>query len=258
LSAPTGYVIVIPARYDSQRLPGKLLLEVQGKPLLEHVWKRAGESGASQVVIATDDDRILHAAQRFGARVEMTASSHRSGSDRIAECAAAMGWDREQIIVNLQGDEPLMPPDCLDQVAKLLETRPDADVATLYAEIESDEDVHNPNVVKVVAAANGQALYFSRSAIPAARDFATVGQAMRSGLRWRRHVGLYAYRRQALDWFSTAQATPLECAEKLEQLRFLEGGRQIVLGSALKPIPAGVDTPDDLERIRRLIKDKTL
>ncbi len=255
MSQTPDYVIVIPARFASERLPGKMLLEVSGRSLLEHTWRRALDSAAGQVVIATDNNQIHSVATAFGAEVVMTASSHRSGSDRIAECARIQGWKEDQVIVNLQGDEPLMPAECLDQVASLLGAHPDTDVATLYALVASAAEVNNPNVVKVVARHDGHALLFSRSGIPVARDFNDVAEAMSSGIKWRRHLGLYAYRRRALDWFAKTPATPLEMAEKLEQLRFLECGRRIVLARARMDIPPGVDTQADLDRVRDIISE---
>jgi 3-deoxy-manno-octulosonate cytidylyltransferase (CMP-KDO synthetase) len=249
----TDFVIVIPARYASQRLPGKLLQDVNGRPLIEHVWRRAMESAARQVLIATDDERIDEAARRFGAQSVMTGADHSSGTDRIAECAALQGWSEDQLIVNLQGDEPLMPPECLTQVAGLLASDPAAGAASLYATIEAAKEASDPNVVKVVTDQGGRALLFSRSTIPHARDFATVVEAMGTGLRWRRHVGLYAYRLAALDWFARTAPTPLEETEKLEQLRFLEHGRHIVLAEATVDIPPGVDTQEDLARVRALL-----
>jgi 3-deoxy-manno-octulosonate cytidylyltransferase (CMP-KDO synthetase) len=244
------YHIVIPVRLASQRLPGKPLLEIAGKPMIEWVWRRAQAAAAASVVIATDTPAIAEAAAGFGATAVLTADSHTSGSDRIAECADRQGWDDATLIVNLQGDEPLMPPACLDQVAALLATDCSADVASLHWPIEDASEVTDPNVVKVVVAADGSALYFSRSAIPHARDFADAAAAMREGVVWHRHVGLYAYRAGALRAFAAMTATPLEQTEKLEQLRFLESGRRLVMARAIEPIPAGVDTPEDLRRVR--------
>ncbi|MDX1698723.1 MAG: 3-deoxy-manno-octulosonate cytidylyltransferase, partial [Thiohalobacterales bacterium] len=187
-----GYVIVIPARYASERLPGKMLLDLCGKPLLQHTWERAIGSAAAEVVIATDDERIEAAARGFGARVVMTSGDHRSGSDRIAECARLMSWSEDRVVVNLQGDEPLMPASCLDQVAEVLGSDPEAQVSTLYREIQDPADVRNPNVVKVVAGVGGEALLFSRSAIPHARDFESMDAAAATGIRWLHHLGLYA------------------------------------------------------------------
>jgi len=155
------YHIVIPARYASERLPGKILLDLAGKPLIQHVWQRATESSAESVVIATDDQRIVDVAREFGAKVVLTRSDHQSGSDRIAECADQLGWPDEQLVVNLQGDEPLMPASCLEQVARLLDQSPDCEVASLYWPISEAEEVLNPNAVKVVIASDDRALYFT-------------------------------------------------------------------------------------------------
>ena len=247
-----AYHIVIPARMASQRLPGKPLLDIAGKPLIEWVYQRACASAAQSVVIATDDQAIARAAAAFGARVVMTSSEHRSGSDRIAECAELLSWTEDTLVVNLQGDEPLMPSACLDQVAALLDTHHRADVASLYWPITAADEVSDPNAVKVVTAADGNALYFSRSVIPHPRDANDIGAALDAGLAWRRHIGLYAYRVSALRAFTTTPPGPLETAEKLEQLRFLESGRRIVMAEAIESIPAGVDTPRDLLRVRKL------
>jgi 3-deoxy-manno-octulosonate cytidylyltransferase (CMP-KDO synthetase) len=248
------YNIVIPARMASQRLPGKPLLGIAGRSLIEHVYRRACCASAQKVVIATDDKQIFEVARGFGADVIMTADDHTSGSDRIAECAAQLGWGDEQLIVNLQGDEPLMPAACLDQVAAMLAADPDADVASLYWPLESSEEITNPNVVKVVTGQGGHALYFSRSVVPFPRNWDNVEAALQSGINWQRHVGLYAYRAGALRAFTAMQATPLESVEKLEQLRFLESGRKIRMAQACQFIPAGVDTAHDLERVRNVIE----
>jgi 3-deoxy-manno-octulosonate cytidylyltransferase (CMP-KDO synthetase) len=248
------YRIVIPARMASERLPGKPLLPVAGRPLLEHVWRRACESAATGVVIATDAAEIQAAAEAFGARVIMTDPRHPSGSDRIAECIGRMQWDDDTLVVNLQGDEPLMPAACLDQAAALLHRDPTADVASLFWPIEEAADVADPNVVKVVTAADGAALYFSRSPIPHARGAGGIEAALLAGMTWRRHIGLYAYRAGALRAFTSLSPTPLETAERLEQLRFLETGRRIVMAQAVEPVPGGVDTPSDLARVRKLLE----
>jgi len=245
-----GYHIVIPARMASQRLPGKPLADVAGMPLIRRVHERATESAAGSVVIATDSHEILDVAKSFGATAVMTASGHQSGSDRIAECADLLGWPDHAVVVNLQGDEPQMPAACLDQVAGLLERTPGAEVASLCRPIEDAREVLDPNVVKVVMSQDGLALYFSRSPIPYARDFTGVDEALDKGTAWYRHVGVYAYRVGALRAFTSMAPTPLELTEKLEQLRFLESGRRIALAPACEPIPAGVDTPADLQRVR--------
>jgi 3-deoxy-manno-octulosonate cytidylyltransferase (CMP-KDO synthetase) len=251
----TDYRIVIPARMASERLPGKPLLSIAGRSLIEHVYRQACLSGAGGIVIATDDRKIHDTAEDFGAEVLMTSPTHQSGSDRIAECADRLGWADDLLIVNLQGDEPLMPPACLDQVAELLAGDPDADVASLYWPLDNVEEIDNPNVVKAVLDRSGHALYFSRSVVPYPRNWPDTGEALVSGIAWKRHIGLYAYRAGALRAFAAMQATPLESAEKLEQLRFLESGRRIRLERACAFIPAGVDTPADLERVRNVLSD---
>ena len=251
------YNIVIPARMASQRLPGKPLLAIAGRPLIEHAYRRACCASVQKVVIATDDRQIFEVARGFGADVIMTSQAHQSGSDRIAECADRLGWGDEQLIVNLQGDEPLMPAACLDQVATVLAADPDADVASLYWPLDSSEEITNPNVVKVVTGQSGHALYFSRSVVPFPRNWDSVEAALQSGIKWQRHVGLYAYRAGALRAFTAMQATPLESAEKLEQLRFLESGRKIRMAQACQFIPAGVDTEQDLDRVRNAIEEES-
>lgn len=237
----------------SQRLPGKPLAMIAGHSLLEHVWRRARKTLANSVVIATDSEEILETARNFGAIAVMTDSGHASGSDRIAECADLQGWDDQTLIVNLQGDEPLMPPACLEQAAGLLQADPGADVASLYWPIETNAEAIDPNVVKVVLDQQGAALYFSRAVIPFPRSLSgTVDAQARPGA-WKRHIGLYAYRAGALRAFARMQATPLESLEKLEQLRFLESGRRIVMAQAREFIPAGVDTPEDLQRVRDVL-----
>ena len=252
----SAYHIVIPARFASERLPGKVLLDLAGQPLLQHVWQRAIESSAESVIIATDDERIVVAAKAFGARVLLTRSDHQSGSDRIAECASQLGWPDDHLVVNLQGDEPLMPAACLDQVAALLDQRADCQVASLYWPVTEADEVKNPNVVKVVTDSDNRALYFSRSPIPYARSFADINAAIAAGVEWKRHLGLYAYRLAALRRYTTSKPTPLERAERLEQLRMMEQGGQIAMARACEFIPAGIDTPDDLERVRQILNVK--
>lgn len=254
----SAYHIVIPARYASERLPGKVLLDLAGRSLLEHVWQRAGESSAESVVIATDDERIVSVAEAFGAQVVLTSPDHQSGSDRIAECAAFLNWPDEQLVVNLQGDEPLMPSACLDQVAALLDEQPDCEVASLYWPITEADEVVNSNAVKVVTDSKGRALYFSRAPIPFARSFASITDAMESGIEWKRHLGLYAYRLEALRRYTSCSPTPLEKSERLEQLRIMEQGGRIAMAQASEFIPAGIDTPQDLHRVRCLIESKQL
>jgi len=250
------YAVVIPARFESQRLPGKALLDIAGKPLLQHVWECAVQSSATQVIIATDHADIMTAAQGFGAEVIMTSAKHASGSDRIAECVAKLNWSDDQLVVNLQGDEPLMPPECLAQVARLLSTDAVADAASLYWPIENEDELTDPNTVKVVLNQLGHALMFSRSPIPFSRQFASISKALDSGIKWRRHLGLYAYRAASLRKFTDTAPTPLERTEHLEQLRYLETGGRIVLEQACEYIPAGVDSRDDLDRIKNLMSKR--
>jgi 3-deoxy-manno-octulosonate cytidylyltransferase (CMP-KDO synthetase) len=244
--------VVIPARYASTRLPGKALLPMAGKPMIQWVWERARQSRASEVVVATDDSRIAEAATKFGASVAMTAATHPSGTDRIAEVASARGWDAADIVVNVQGDEPLMPPALIDQVAGLLETHANADMATLGAPLTRIEQLLDPNVVKVVTDVAGRALYFSRAPIPWQRDSALAGLASQTSFAGaRRHVGIYAYRTGALLRLASLPATALENAEKLEQLRALENGFEIRVADAVEPAGPDVNTPEDVERALR-------
>jgi 3-deoxy-manno-octulosonate cytidylyltransferase (CMP-KDO synthetase) len=250
----SAYHIVIPARMASQRLPGKPLLDVGGKPLIERVYGRARLASAESIAVATDSEEIARAARGFGANAVMTSAAHASGSDRIAECADVLGWGDDTLVVNLQGDEPLMPPACLDQVAALLAGDPTADAASLYWPMTTADEVRNPNAVKVVVSRQGAALYFSRSVIPHPRAQPDIGAALQSGVGWNRHIGLYAYRVGALRSFAATPPTPLESIEKLEQLRFLETGRRIIMAEAVEFIPAGVDTPADLQRVRNVLE----
>lgn len=248
-----SFHIVIPARMASQRLPGKPLSLIGKQTLIEHVYHRASVSGAESVVIATDSENIKSCAASFGATALMTSESHTCGSDRIAEAADLLGWDDDVLIVNLQGDEPMMPAHCLNQVAGLLQNDPAADVASLFSHVTDQAQATDPNVVKVVTARDGAALYFSRSEIPFARDPSAVKAASHGKYAWKRHIGLYAYRAGALRAFASMAPSPLEATEKLEQLRFLESGHRIVMAEACEFIPPGIDTPEDLERARKLI-----
>ena len=243
----TDFVVVIPARYASTRLPGKPLREINGKPMIEHVYRRGRESGARDTVIATDDGRIAEAAENFGATVCMTGDQHRSGTERIAEVADLLDWHDDTIVVNLQGDEPAMAPELIDQCATLLDEST-ADLATLASPILSDEDFGNPNVVKVVLDNDGFALYFSRATIPYPRDAARLGEARAAALH---HHGIYAYRCGVLRRLVASEPSALELAEHLEQLRALSLGMTIRVGvPAVRP-GAGVDTEDDLAAAAR-------
>jgi 3-deoxy-manno-octulosonate cytidylyltransferase (CMP-KDO synthetase) len=246
--------VVIPARYGSTRLPGKPLLDVAGKPLLQWVHERASRSGAAQIVIATDDERIRRCAMDFGAEVQLTAASHATGTDRIAEVAAQRGWKEGEVVVNVQGDEPLIDPRLIDQVAGLLLDH-DEDMATLAAPVTGLEAFLDPNVVKVVTDLRGRALYFSRAPVPWNRDAAPAGLAsQRDGSAGRRHIGIYAYRVAALRCLATLAPTPLEQIERLEQLRALENGLSIRVADALVPPGADVNTAEDLRRVTELLR----
>jgi 3-deoxy-manno-octulosonate cytidylyltransferase (CMP-KDO synthetase) len=236
--------VVIPARYAATRLPGKPLLDIGGKPMLQHTWERASESSAERVIVATDDTRIEAAAKGFGAEVCMTSAEHRSGTDRIQEVTRKLGFADEHIVVNVQADEPLIPPAVIEQVAANLDIH-EAGIATLCETITSADEVANPNAVKVVMSRSGRALYFSRSTIPHAAS-ASAGNCYR-------HIGLYAYRVEVLNRFVTWPASSLELTEKLEQLRALDNDVLIHVEPSRESIPAGVDTEQDLEAVRRLL-----
>jgi len=250
--------VVIPARHASTRLPGKPLLAIAGVPMILHVHDFSLRSVASEVIVATDDARIHDACRAAGAAVEMTGAHHASGTDRIAEVAKRRGWAGDDIVVNVQGDEPLLPPALIGQVAGLLAATPGASIATLATPIESDADYRNPNVVKVVSRPDGMALYFSRAPIPWDRDGATespAGVGRHHGSR--RHLGLYAYRVGALLALAGTAPAEVERRERLEQLRALAMGLAIVVADAdVLPGP-GVDTPEDLARAEALLQAAT-
>ena len=247
--------VVIPARYASARLPGKALLSIRGKPMLQWVYERVCASGAHEVLIATDDQLIVSAAHSFGAETVMTAPTHASGTDRIGEVARARRWGEADVVVNVQGDEPLIPPALIGQVAQLLAAHPRADLATLATAILSIEEFMDPNVVKVVADAQGRALYFSRAPIPWNRDAAPGGLAsQRVFADARRHVGIYAYRVGALLRLAALAPTALERCERLEQLRALENGFEIRVADAVRQPGPDVNTAADLERVVALTR----
>lgn len=246
-----GFHIVIPVRYGSTRLPAKPLLELGGKPMIDHVVDCARRSDAIGVVVATDDRRIARVCEKLEVQTMMTASEHRSGTERIHEVAQRLGWPGDTVIVNLQGDEPRMPPQVINQVARLLYEDAQYLVATLYAKIEHDSDVFDPNVVKLVSDDKDRAMYFSRAPVPWDREeFPTRATTARPASIWKRHIGLYAYRKRALDEFIQLTPSPLEHTEQLEQLRFLDHGIPITAAEACQPVPSGVDTQADLERER--------
>lgn len=250
-----AFNVVIPARFGSQRLPGKPLASINGRPMISHVYERARESGAEQIVIATDDTRIRDAASSFGAEVCMTSPDHQSGTDRIAEVAQNYGWSPSTVIVNLQGDEPLMPPGLLRQVAVSLIDHADADLATLAVLLDDPAQLFDPNVVKVVCDRDGYALYFSRATIPWNRDtFVANGEATADWLAGLyRHLGLYAYRAGFLAGYAGLRRSPIEQMESLEQLRVLWNGGRIAVDVADEVPPTGVDTAEDLVRVSNSI-----
>lgn len=247
----TPFRIVIPARLQSTRLPDKVLADVGGLPLIAHVVAAARESGAEEVIVATDHERVVDACRAIDVAVEITSPDHACGTDRIWEVADRLGWDDDAIVVNLQGDEPLMPPPLLRLAADLLEQDPGAGIATLCHAIDEVEDWLNPNVVKVVCDARGRAHYFSRAPIPWERDTASLPprQLPRAGAM--RHVGLYAYRVRVLKAFQRMAPAPTEQTESLEQLRALYHGVPIRVGTVEEAPPRGVDTADDLDWVRR-------
>ncbi|MBC2692434.1 3-deoxy-manno-octulosonate cytidylyltransferase [Pseudomonas kielensis] len=250
-----AFTVVIPARFASTRLPGKPLQMIAGKPMVQHVWEQARKSAAQRVVIATDDARIVEACQAFGGEVVMTRVDHNSGTDRLAEVASQLGLAPDAIVVNVQGDEPLIPPSVIDQVAANLAAHAEAGMATLAEPIEDLETLFNTNVVKVVSDLNGLALTFSRATLPWARDqFAKNQTQMPEGVPYRRHIGIYAYRAGFLHDFVSWGPCWLEDTECLEQLRALWHGVRIHVADALIAPPAGVDTLEDLERVRRLLE----
>ena len=243
----TNFKVVIPARYASTRLPGKALRELRGRPVLQHVYERGSESAATEVVVATDDDRIADVAAAFGAVVCMTGNQHQSGTERIAEVADLLDWDDDQVVVNLQGDEPAMPAALIDQCAALLDDA-SADIATLASPLLSGEDFEDPNVVKVIRDVQGHAIYFSRAPIPYAREAENKTRAVASALH---HHGIYAYRCGVLRRFVAAEPSDLEVCEQLEQLRALSLGMSIAVGvPAVRP-GTGIDTEEDLRRAER-------
>ncbi|MDY0918530.1 3-deoxy-manno-octulosonate cytidylyltransferase [Pseudomonas viridiflava] len=251
----TDFTVVIPARYGSSRFPGKPLKVIAGKPMVQLVWEQARKSSAQRVVVATDDVRIFEACQAFGAEVLMTRDDHNSGTDRLAEVAAQLGLTADAIVVNVQGDEPMIPPAVIDQVASNLAAHPEAGISTLAEPIDDVAALFNPNVVKVSSDINGLALTFSRAPLPWARDaLAANRDELPAGVPFRRHIGIYAYRAGFLHDFVSWGPCMLENTENLEQLRALWNGVRIHVADALEAPPAGVDTPEDLERVRRLLE----
>lgn len=247
------FTVVIPARLASTRLPNKPLLDIAGQTMIERVWRQATLSDACRVIVATDDRRIADTVAGFGGEAVMTSPEHESGTDRLQEVAASLSLAATDIVVNVQGDEPLIPPEVINQVAANL-ARSGAGVATLSEPIIDVDAFFDPNVVKVVTDHRGCALYFSRAPIPWPRDHLQQGRdSLPQGFEPRRHIGIYAYRVGELDRFVRWPAAPLESLERLEQLRFLWNGVAIHVESVCAPVPGGVDTAADLEQVRRLL-----
>ena len=248
----TPFNIVVPARYASTRLPAKPLADIAGRSMLQRVWERANMAGAERVLIATDDERIFIHAQAFGADVLMTRADHPSGTDRLHEVATQVGWPDDAIVVNVQGDEPLIPAAVVVQVAEVLALDPGVTAATLAEPLTEVAQLFDPNVVKVVRDIHGRALYFSRSAIPYARDGFSAGRpdVLPEPAIWLRHIGIYAYRVSALRRYVSWPRHPLEILESLEQLRLLGMGEPMRVDVACADVPGGIDTPADLERVR--------
>ncbi|MFI2810014.1 3-deoxy-manno-octulosonate cytidylyltransferase [Microbulbifer zhoushanensis] len=256
MSEPVPFDVVIPARYGSSRLPGKPLADIAGKSMVQRVYERAAESAAERVFVATDDMRVAEAVRAFGGEVCMTSADHVSGTDRLHEVARSLALPGERILVNVQGDEPLIPPAVIDQVAANLAGNPAAGVATLAEPIRDVDDFLNPNIVKVVTAESGLARYFSRAPIPWPRDaFAVQQGALPEGFVPRRHIGIYGYRVALLEKFVSWEVAPLERLESLEQLRFLYHDESIHVADACEDVPGGVDTEQDLQRMRTLLAE---
>ena len=258
-----SFSVIIPARYASSRLPGKPLADIAGKPMIQHVWEKALLSGAKRVIIATDHPKIVEAANAFGAEVCLTSEQHTSGTERLAEVVAQLAIPDDEIIVNIQGDEPLIPPVIVKQVADNLQ-KYQVNMATLSVDIDEPQELFNPNVVKVLTDKNGYVLYFSRAVIPWHRDqFATVYQQPEqihhyaiTAQNYQRHIGIYAYKAGFIRQYVAWQPTALEQCESLEQLRVLWNGERIHCEKALAVPAVGVDTYEDLEKVRELLSVK--
>lgn len=258
-----NFHVVIPARFASTRLPGKPLLDICGKPMIQHVYESAARSAATSVTIATDDTRIAAAVRRFGGQVCITRADHESGTDRLQEVATLLGYPPEAVVVNVQGDEPLLPPEVIDQVAANLVGNPASSAATLCEPIRDLPTLFDANVVKVVADESGQALYFSRAPIPwvreqfSGRDLSDIQSIIPApAIHANRHIGLYAYRVALLHDFVQWPVALLESLEKLEQLRILAKGHRMHVAPACTAVPGGVDTAADLERVRAIMGER--
>jgi 3-deoxy-manno-octulosonate cytidylyltransferase (CMP-KDO synthetase) len=248
------FVVCVPARYASTRLPGKPLIEIGGKPLILWAVESASELGAEEVVVATDDERIERVVKAAGYRVVMTRADHQSGTDRIAECASSMGWSEDTWVLNYQGDEPRIPVANVREVIELIKQHPDASIGTLYQDINQAEQIFDPNCVKLVTDQTGKALYFSRAPIPWSQA-AFADREVPEGMTCKHHIGLYMYKVGFLRKFAALPPSQLEQLESLEQLRALENGEVIVAARAVKPMPRGIDTPEDVVAFESDIRD---
>ena len=251
------FKVVIPARYGSTRLPGKPLMPIAGRPMIAHVCARAREADADEIIVATDDARIFQAVTELGIQAVMTRSDHNSGTERIAEVANLCRWAEDDIIVNLQGDEPLISAAYIREVAAVLGSQQQAGIATLAAMTDDIDDVFNPNAVKVVVNKQGYALYFSRAPIPWDRDnFTSAGGTLSGKIPYYRHIGMYAYTVDFLNRYCRWEASPLEAIESLEQLRILWHGEAVAVKIVDTVPPAGVDTLEDLKRVEQLLSSR--
>jgi 3-deoxy-manno-octulosonate cytidylyltransferase (CMP-KDO synthetase) len=249
------FKVVIPARYASTRLPGKPLLPIAGKAMILHVCARADEAGADEIIVATDNQKILDVVNDAGFKAVMTREDHNSGTERISEVADICAWDDDQIIVNLQGDEPLLPPQYISEVAQALAVQQQAGIATLAAAIQHSEEIFNSNVVKVVLNKQGYALYFSRAPIPWDRDAFNQenNPTLSKKIQYLRHIGLYAYTVGFVKRYISWRASPLETVEMLEQLRILWHGESVLVVKVPEMPEGGVDTAEDLQRVERVL-----
>ena len=247
-SKPPEFLVVIPARLGSTRLPRKPLADIGGKPMVIRVAERAMQSNAQSVVVATDSTEIQAACDEHRIECLLTSADHPTGTDRIAEVAQLLKLPADTLVVNVQGDEPLIPPGLINQVAQTLADHSACAISTIAVPIEDDAEITNPNVVKVVLSRSGEAMYFSRAAIPFVRDSDTAGK-----ITHLRHLGIYAYRADFLQAYTRLDPAPPEQAEALEQLRALWNGFRIAVHTATEAPPAGVDTPEDLERVRKVL-----
>jgi 3-deoxy-manno-octulosonate cytidylyltransferase (CMP-KDO synthetase) len=244
------FTVIIPARYGSSRFPGKVLVDIKGKPMVQHVYERALESGATRVIVATDDARVAKSVSDFGGTYCMTASHHQSGTERLAEVVDVEGLLSHEIVVNVQGDEPFIPAENIQQVAENLHHHREAEMATLAVKITDVEEAFNPNAVKVVTDKLGYALYFTRATIPYDRSrFLDSDDIDEIGDYYLRHIGIYAYRAGFIKQYINMSPSGLEQIESLEQLRVLWHGEKIHVDQALKRPPTGIDTPEDLDNL---------